>query len=40
MQPKVTVVIPIYDTEKYLADCLNSVINQTLENIEIICVED
>ncbi len=40
MQPKVSIIIPVYNVEKYLADCLNSVINQTLENIEIICVED
>lgn len=40
MQPKVSIIIPIYNVEKYLALCLNSVINQTLEDIEIICVED
>ena len=40
MQPKVSVIIPVYNAEKYLAGCLNSVINQTLAGIEIICVED
>lgn len=40
MQPKVSIIIPVYNVEKYLADCLNSVINQTLTDIEIICVED
>lgn len=40
MQPKVSVIIPIYNVEKYLAGCLNNVINQTLAGIEIICVED
>ena len=40
VQPKVSVIIPIYNVEKYLAGCLNSVINQTLADIEIICVED
>lgn len=40
MQPKVSVIIPVYNVEKYLAGCLNSVINQTLAGIEIICVED
>ena len=40
MQPKVSIIIPVYNVEKYLAPCLNSVINQTLTDIEIICVED
>ena len=38
--PKVSVIIPVYNTEKYLEECLNSVENQTLEDIEIICVND
>ena len=38
--PKVTVVIPVFNTEKYLAQCLDSVINQTLRDIEIICIDD
>lgn len=38
--PKVSVVIPVYSTEKYLKECLDSVINQTLEDIEIICIND
>jgi glycosyltransferase involved in cell wall biosynthesis len=37
---KVSVIIPVYNTEKYLRECLNSVINQTLHEIEIICVND
>ena len=40
MSPKVSVLIPVYNTELFLADCLNSVISQTLNEIEIICVED
>lgn len=40
MVPKVSVVIPIYNVEKYLRQCLDSVVNQTLKDIEIICVDD
>lgn len=39
-QRKVSVIIPIYNVEKYLAKCLDSVIHQTLQEIEIICVND
>lgn len=38
--PLVSVVIPIYNVEEYLTDCVNSVINQTYTNIEIILVDD
>lgn len=38
--PKVSVVIPVYNTEKYLAECLDSLQKQTLKDIEIICVDD
>ena len=38
--PKVSVIIPVYNTEKYLRKCLDSVCAQTLEDIEIICVND
>lgn len=37
---KISVIIPVYNTEKYLDKCLESVERQTLENIEIICVND
>ncbi len=38
--PKLSVIIPIFNNAKYLSSCLNSVINQTLKNIEIICIDD
>lgn len=38
--PKVSIVIPVYKVEKYLAECLDSVVSQTLRDIEIICVDD
>ena len=38
--PKVSIIIPIYNAEKYLRQCLDSCINQTLKEIEIICVND
>lgn len=37
---KVSVIIPVYNVEQYLSQCLDSVINQTLKEIEIICVDD
>ncbi len=37
---KVSVIIPVYNVEKYLRACLDSVVNQTLKDIEIICVDD
>lgn len=38
--PKVSVIIPIYNVEQYLGECLDSIVNQTLKEIEIICVND
>ncbi len=40
MNAKVSVVIPVYNVEKYLKQCLDSVVNQTLKDIEIICIDD
>ena len=37
---KVSVVIPVYNVEPYLEKCLDSVINQTMQELEIICVND
>ena len=37
---KISVVVPVYNVEKYLEQCLNSIINQTFKDIEIICVNN
>ena len=37
---KVSIIIPVYNVEKYLRECLDSVVNQTLKDIEIICIND
>ena len=37
---KVSVIIPVYNVEKYLEKCLDSIVNQTLKEIEIICIND
>lgn len=39
-EPKISIIIPVYNVEKYLRECLDSCINQTLQDIEIICVDD
>ncbi len=38
--PCVSVIIPVYNVEPWLKECLDSVVNQSLQNIEIICVDD
>lgn len=37
---KISIIIPVYNVEKYLAECLDSLINQTLKDIEILCIDD
>ena len=38
--PEISVIVPVYNVEKYLSQCLESIINQTFSDIEIICVND
>ena len=40
MNPKISIVIPVYNVEKYVSKCLQSVVNQTYRNLEIIIVND
>jgi glycosyltransferase involved in cell wall biosynthesis len=40
MKPRVSVIIPIYNAQNYLEQCIDSVVNQTVKNIEIILVDD
>lgn len=40
MKIKVSVIVPVYNVEKFIDKCLNSLVNQTLKEIEIIVVND
>lgn len=40
MEPKISIIIPVYNVENYLRCCLDSVVGQTMREIEIICVDD
>lgn len=39
-KPFISVIVPIYNAEKYLKDCVDSLVNQTLKNMEIILIDD
>ena len=39
-QPKISIIVPIYNVEKYLDECMLSLLNQTLKDIEIILIND
>ena len=39
IKPRISIILPIYNSEKYLYDCFNNLLNQTLESIEIICID-
>ena len=38
--PSISIIIPVYNVEKYLSQCINSIINQTIKDIEIILIND
>lgn len=40
MEPKISVIVPVYNIEKYLSECLDSIAAQTLEGIQVILVDD
>ncbi len=40
MSALVSIIIPVYNLENYIANCLDSILNQTYKNLEIICVDD
>lgn len=40
MKPKVTIIIPVYNQEAYLEECLSAVLEQTLQDIEVLCIND
>ena len=40
LSPRVSVIVPCFDVERYVGQCLNSILSQTLSDIEVICVND
>ncbi len=39
-EKKISIIMPVYNCEKYLRECIDSLLNQTMEEIEIICIDD
>src|SRR4051812_9727086 len=40
MKPKISIIVPVYNVEKYLSRCLDSLLTQTLTDIEVIAIND
>lgn len=38
--PKISIIVPVYNTEKYIKDCLDSILNQSFKDFEILCIND
>ena len=38
--PKISIIVPVYNVEKYIAQCLDSIIKQTFRDIEVIVIDD
>ena len=39
-KPGLSVIIPVYNTENYIEECLSSILNQTFESFEVLCIDD
>ena len=39
-RPKISVIITVFNIERYIGECLDSVLNQSLKDIEVICIDD
>ena len=40
MASLVSIIVPVYNLENYIENCLNSLLNQTYRNLEILCIDD
>lgn len=40
LKPDLSIIIPVYNTERYIRDCLDSILSQTFKNYEVILVDD
>ncbi|MGZ1192332.1 glycosyltransferase family 2 protein, partial [Lactobacillus delbrueckii subsp. bulgaricus] len=40
MSPQVSVIVPVYNVEKYLQQCVESLVNQSYQNLEILLIDD
>ena len=39
-EPRISVIVPIYNTAAYLSRCLDSILNNTYKNLEVLCIND
>lgn len=40
MKPKISIIVPVYNVENYIDDCIKSIINQEFKNFELIIIND